>query len=139
MKATQKLHELGQSVWLDNITRDLLANGTWKRYIVDLSLTGLTSNPTIFDHAVKNSSHNDSADPQQAERGKVGETLFFELAIEDLAQAADLFRAIWDRTNGLDGRVSLEVAPLLTQIRPAQSQRRSAPNLPIKIPCRRAR
>ena len=113
MKATQKLHELGQSVWLDNITRDLLTSGTLRRYIDELSLTGLTSNPTIFDQAIKSSSDYDSAIRGKLEEGKSGESLFFELAIEDLAQAADLFRPTWDRTNGVDGWVSLEVSPLL--------------------------
>ena len=113
MKATQKLHELGQSIWLDNITRDLLTGGTLKRYINDLSLTGLTSNPTIFDQAIKNSSAYDSAIRAKLKEGKSGEKLFFELAIEDLSQAADMFRPVWDRTNGVDGWVSLEVSPLL--------------------------
>jgi hypothetical protein len=108
MKATQKLHELGQSIWLDNITRDLLTGGTLKRYIGDLSLTGLTSNPTIFDHAIKNSSAYDSAIRAKLKEGKSGEKLFFELAIEDLSQAADMFRPVWDRTSGVDGWVSLE-------------------------------
>src|SRR5215472_9228051 len=141
MKATQKLHELGQSVWLDNITRDLLTSGTLKRYIADFSLTGLTSNPTIFDHAIKNSSHYDSAIRSKLTEGKSGETLFFELAIEDLAQAADLFRPIWDRTNGVDGWVSLEVSPLLAHdtasttaaARELHAQAKR-PNLFIKIP-----
>src|SRR5215470_17738628 len=141
MKATQKLHELGQSVWLDNITRDLLTSGTLRRYIADLSLTGLTSNPTIFDHAIKNSSHYDSAIRSKLKEGKSGETLFFELAIEDLAQAADLFRPIWDRTNGVDGWVSLEVSPLLAHdtvsttaaARELHAQAKR-PNLFIKIP-----
>lgn len=141
MKATQKLHKLGQSVWLDNITRDLLTSGTLKRYIADLSLTGLTSNPTIFDHAIKNSSHYDSTIRSKLTEGKSGETLFFELAIEDLAQAADLFRPIWDRTNGVDGWVSLEVSPLLAHdtastIAAAKALHGQAnrPNLFIKIP-----
>lgn len=141
MKATQKLHELGQSVWLDNITRDLLTSGTLRRYIADLSLTGLTSNPTIFDHAIKNSSHYDSAIRSKLAEGKSGEMLFFELAIEDLAQAADLFRPIWDRTNGVDGWVSLEVSPLLAHdtgstIAAAKELHAQAkrPNLFIKIP-----
>ena len=141
MKATQKLHELGQSVWLDNITRDLLTSGTLRRYIADWSLTGLTSNPTIFDHAIKNSSHYDSAIRRKLAEGKSGETLFFELAIEDLAQAADLFRPIWDRTNGVDGWVSLEVSPLLAHdtgstIAAAKELHAQAnrPNLFIKIP-----
>ena len=113
MKATQKLHELGQSLWLDNITRDLLDSGTLERYIDELSVTGLTSNPTIFDHAIKNSTAYDAAIRQKVEEGKSGEALFFELALEDLTQAADLFRPIWDQTDGVDGWVSLEVSPLL--------------------------
>jgi transaldolase len=141
MKATQKLHELGQSVWLDNITRDLLTSGTLKRYIEDLSLTGLTSNPTIFDQAIKNSSGYDSAIRDKLKAGKSGETLFFELAIEDLAQAADMFRPVWNRTNGVDGWVSLEVSPLLAYD-PASTAtaakelhaRAKRPNLFIKIP-----
>ena len=107
MKATQKLHELGQSLWLDNITRDLLTNGVLKRYVEELSVTGLTSNPTIFDHAIKNSTAYDAAIRQKLKEGKSGEGLFFELALEDLTQAADLFRPIWDKTNGVDGWVSL--------------------------------
>src|SRR6201993_3346906 len=141
MKATQKLHELGQSVWLDNITRDLLTSGTLRRYIADLCLTGLTSNPTIFDQAIKNSLHYDSAIRSKLKEGASGETLFFQLAIEDLAQAADLFRPIWDRTNGVDGWVSLEVSPLLAHntgstIAAAKELHAQAerPNLFIKIP-----
>src|SRR5580692_3315910 len=113
MKATQKLHNLGQSLWLDNITRDLLTSGTLRRYIDDLSVTGLTSNPTIFDHAIKNSTSYDAAVRKKLKEGKSGEQLFFELALEDITQAADLFRPIWERTNGVDGWVSLEVSPLL--------------------------
>jgi transaldolase len=113
MKATQKLHELGQSIWLDNITRDLLKSGMLKRYLSELSLTGLTSNPTIFDQAIKNSSAYDSAIRAKLKEGNSGEKLFFELAIEDLSEAADIFRPVWDRTNGVDGWVSLEVSPLL--------------------------
>jgi transaldolase len=113
MKATQTLHDLGQSLWLDNITRDLLDGGTLKRYIDELSVTGLTSNPTIFDLAFKNSRAYDSAIARGTQAGKVGEALFFELAIEDLTRAADLFRPAYDRTNGVDGYVSLEVSPLL--------------------------
>jgi transaldolase len=105
MKATQMLHELGQSLWLDNITRDLLDSGAPKRYIDELSVTGLTSNPTIFDHAIKNSTAYDAAIRQKV---KEGEALFFDLALEDLTRAADLFRPIWDRTDGVDGWVSLE-------------------------------
>src|SRR6516225_9836782 len=111
MKATQRLHDLGQSLWLDNITRDLLTTGTLKRYIDDLSVTGLTSNPTIFDHAIKNSTAYDSSIRQKLEQGTSGEGLFFEVALEDITQAADQFRPTWERTAGLDGWVSLEVSP----------------------------
>ena len=113
MKATQKLHEMGQSLWLDNITRGLLTSGTLRRYIQEFSVTGLTSNPTIFDHAIKNSHDYDDAIRQKLKEGKSGEALFFELALEDLGQAADLFRPIYDQTDGVDGWVSLEVSPLL--------------------------
>ena len=113
MKAAQKLHDLGQSLWLDNITRDLLDRGTLERYIDELSVTGLTSNPTIFDHAIKNSAAYDASIGKKVKEGKAGEPLFFELALEDLTRAADLFRPIWDKTNGVDGWVSLEVSPLL--------------------------
>src|SRR5712671_168190 len=113
MKATEALHNLGQSIWLDNITRDLLNSGTLGRYIDELSVTGLTSNPTIFDHAIKNSAAYDAAIRQKVKEGKAGEPLFFELALEDLTRAADLFRPIWDKTRGVDGWVSLEVSPLL--------------------------
>jgi transaldolase len=141
MKATEKLHGIGQSIWLDNITRDLLANGTLKRYIDDLSLTGLTSNPTIFDQAVSRSSAYDSGIRAKLKEGKSGETLFFELAIEDLSQAADMFRPVWDRTSGVDGWVSLEVSPLLAYDSASTSTaarelhgRARRPNLFIKIP-----
>jgi transaldolase len=141
MKATQLLHNLGQSLWLDNITRDLLNTGTLKRYIDELSVTGLTSNPTIFDHAIKNSSSYDPAIRQKLDEGKSGERLFFELALEDLTRAADLFRPIFDRTNGVDGWVSLEVSPLLAHdtastLTAAKSlhARAGRPNLLIKIP-----
>jgi transaldolase len=141
MKATQLLHNLGQSIWLDNITRDLLTSGTLKRYIDELSVTGLTSNPTIFDHAIKNSSAYDVAIREDLAKGKSGEPLFFDLALEDLTQAADLFRPIYDRTNGVDGWVSLEVSPLLaydtTSTLAAAKElhaRAARPNLLIKIP-----
>lgn len=141
MKATQQLHELGQSIWLDNITRELLTNGTLARYIDELSVTGLTSNPTIFEHAIKNSDSYDVAIRDKALAGKLGEGLFFELALEDLIRAADLFRPIYAATGGVDGWVSLEVSPLLAddttgtiaaaiQLH-AHAQR---PNLFIKIP-----
>src|SRR5438034_380648 len=113
MKATQQLHELGQSLWLDNITRDLATSGRLQLYIDELSVTGLTSNPTIFDHAIKNSTAYDAAIRKKLTEGKAAEELFFELALEDLTQTADLFRPIYERTNGIDGWVSLEVSPLL--------------------------
>jgi transaldolase len=141
MKATQTLHDQGQSLWLDNITRDLLESGTLKRYIDELSVTGLTSNPTIFDHAIKNSSAYDAAIRKKVKEGKSGEELFFELALEDLTRAADLFRPIWDRTRGVDGWVSLEVSPLLAHdtastlaAAKALHARAGRPNLLIKIP-----
>ena len=141
MKATQLLHNLGQSIWLDNITRDLLDSGTLKRYIDELSVTGLTSNPTIFNHAIKSSSAYGAAIRQKFAEGKSGETLFFELALEDLTRAADLLRPIFDRTNGVDGWVSLEVSPLLaydtakTLAAAKELYARAArPNLLIKIP-----
>ncbi len=112
-KVTALLHQMGQSLWLDNITRNLLDSGTLQKYIDDLSVTGLTSNPTIFDHAIKNSNFYDSAIQQKMKEGKSGEALFFELAIEDLTRAADLFKPIHERTNGVDGWVSLEVSPKL--------------------------
>src|SRR5437867_2368010 len=141
MKATQLLHDLGQSVWLDNITRDLLDSGTLKRYIDELSVTGLTSNPTIFDHAIKTSTAYDASIRRKTNEGKSGEDLFFELALEDLTRAADLFRPIWDRTDGVDGWVSLEVSPLLAYdtartLAAAKSlhARAGRPNLLVKIP-----
>jgi hypothetical protein len=103
MIATQKLREMGQSLWLDNITRGLLSSGTLRRYIQEFSVTGLTSNPTIFDHAIRNSHDYDDAIREKMKEGKSGEALFFELAIEDLRQAADLFLPIHDLTNGVDG------------------------------------
>ena len=141
MNATQKLHEIGQSLWLDNITRGLLASGMLQRYIEELSITGLTSNPTIFDHAIKNSLDYDDAISQKQKEGKSSEALFFELAIEDLRLAADLFRPIYDRTNGVDGWVSLEVSPLLARdtagtlsAAKALHARAGRPNLFIKVP-----
>jgi transaldolase len=113
MKDTQQLHNLGQSLWLDNITRDLLNSGTLERYIDELSITGLTSNPTIFDHAIKNSSAYDAPIRQTLQHGKSGEALFFDLALEDITRAADMFQTTHVRTNGIDGWVSLEVSPLL--------------------------
>ena len=141
MKATQALHSLGQSLWLDNITRDLLDSGTLQRYIDELSVTGLTSNPTIFDRAIGHSTAYDAAIREKAGQGKSGETLFFELALEDLTRAAALFRPVHDRTEGVDGWVSLEVSPLLaydTSSTLAAARdlhaRAGQPNLFIKIP-----
>src|SRR3974377_1376713 len=113
MKATEMLHNLGQSLWLDNITRDLLNSGTLQRYINEFSVTGLTSNPTIFDHAIKNSTSYDAAIRQKLQGGKSEEELFFELALDDLSRAAAMFGQIHKQTNGVDGWVSLEVSPLL--------------------------
>src|ERR1700740_1921508 len=113
MKPTQKLHELGQRLWLHNITRDLLTSGTLRRYIDELSVTGLTSNPTIFDHAIKNSAGYDAAIRKRIKAAKSVEQVFFDVALEDITKAADLFRPIWDKTLGVDGWVSLEVSPLL--------------------------
>jgi transaldolase len=141
MKATQILHDLGQSLWLDNITRNLLRTGVLRRYIDEFSVTGLTSNPTIFDHAIKNSGDYDDAIKSKLAEGKSGEKLFFELALEDLTQAADLFRPVHDRTGGVDGWVSLEVSPLLAHdtkstIAVAKDLHAQArrPNVLIKIP-----
>ncbi len=103
MKATQELRDAGQSLWLDNITRGLLMSGGLKRYIDELSITGLTSNPTIFDHAIKTSHDYDAAIRTKTAAGKKGEALFFELALEDLTQAADLFRPAHEATNRVDG------------------------------------
>ena len=140
-RTTEKLHEIGQSIWLDNITHRLLASGTLLSYIRELSVTGLTSNPTIFDHAIKNSNDYDDVIRRKLDEGKSGEVLFFELALEDLRQAADLFRPIYDRTDGVDGWVSLEVSPLLAHnttgtlaAAKALHSRAARPNLFIKIP-----
>jgi transaldolase len=141
MKETQQLHEIGQSLWLDNITRELLTSGTLRTYIQEYSITGLTSNPTIFDHAIKNSNDYDQAIGRELPEGKPGEALFFDLALEDLRQAADLFRPNHDLTNRVDGWVSLEVSPLLAHDTPgtlaaakALHTRAERPNLFIKIP-----
>lgn len=145
MNATQQLHDLGQSLWLDNITRGLLTSGTLGRYIRELAVTGLTSNPTIFDHAIKDGDFYDAAIRKKALAGESGESLFFELALEDLTQAADLLRPVHDATGGVDGWVSLEVSPLLADdtagtIRAAARlhARAQRPNLFIKIPGTRA-
>lgn len=141
MKPTAALHQAGQSLWLDNITRDLLASGTLTRYIDELSVTGLTSNPTIFDHAIKNGAAYDAAIRDRARTGLGAEQLFFELALDDLTRAADLFRPVHDRTDGVDGWVSLEVSPTLahdarTTLAEAKDlhARARRPNLYIKIP-----
>jgi len=141
MQATRELNRAGQSLWLDNITRELLSSGTLKRYIEELSITGLTSNPTIFDHAMKHGSAYDEDIRQLAQKGLADEKLFFELALEDLIRAADLFRPVHDRTAGVDGWVSLEVSPRLaydTNSTLAEARdlhaRAARPNLFIKIP-----
>jgi transaldolase len=141
MRATQQLHDAGQSLWLDNITRGLLTGGALGHYIEEFSVTGLTSNPTIFDHAIKNSRDYDDAIRRGLKRGKSGEALFFDLALEDLTQAADLFRPVYDKTDGRDGWVSLEVSPLLAHdtagtVAAAKElhARAGRPNLFIKIP-----
>jgi transaldolase len=141
MKATQQLHNVGQSLWLDNITRDLLESGTLSKYIEELSVTGLTSNPTIFDHAIKNSAAYDSAIREGLRKGSAAEQVFFELALEDITRAADLFAPIHKRTNGTDGWVSLEVSPMVAHdtastIAAAKDlhARAKRPNVFIKIP-----
>jgi len=140
MRATERLHDEGQSLWLDNITRRMLESGQMARYIDDYSVTGLTSNPSIFDKAIESGDY-DAEIRDKAARGITGEALFFELAIEDLRRAADLFRPVFDRTDGVDGWVSLEVSPLLAH--DAQSTvaaakalhaRAARPNFFIKIP-----
>jgi transaldolase len=141
MNPTRTLHNLGQSLWLDNITRDLLNSGTLQSYIDELSVTGLTSNPTIFDHAIKNSADYDSDIARLSSPAKPAEDLFFELALADLTRAADLLWPVFTRTDGVDGWVSLEVSPLLAHdtqrtIAAARdlSRRSGKPNLFIKIP-----
>jgi transaldolase len=141
MIATQQLYELGQSLWLDNITRSLLTSGTLQRYIDQFSVTGLTSNPTIFDHAISSSTAYDAAIREKLQRGESPEPVFFELALDDITRAADLFRPLYDRTSGVDGWVSLEVSPLLAHdssktVASAKElfARANRPNLFIKIP-----
>ncbi len=141
MKATQQLHNLGQSLWLDNITRDLLDSGTLRKYIGELSVTGLTSNPTIFDHAIKNSGSYDAAIRAGLRKGSAAEQVFFNLALEDITRAADLFLPIHERTNGTDGWVSIEVSPMVAHetastIAAAKDlhQRAGRANVFIKIP-----
>ena len=141
MNMTAKLQSLGQSLWLDNITRALLTSGALQRYIDEFSVTGLTSNPTIFDHSIKGSTDYDDAMRHRLGQGRSGEALFFDLALDDITRAADLFRPIHERTNGVDGWVSLEVSPLLaydTRATIAAARelhaRAARPNLFIKIP-----
>ena len=141
MKPTAALRDAGQSIWLDNITRDLLNAGTLAGFVRDLSVTGLTSNPTIFDHAIRQSASYDPAIRAGISAGRTGEDLFFDLALDDITRAADLFRPVFDRTAGVDGWVSLEVSPLLaydtaSTIRAARElhARAARPNLYIKIP-----
>jgi transaldolase len=143
-RATGQLHQLGQSLWLDNITHDLLTSGTLERYARELSVTGLTSNPTIFEKAIKNSTAYDATIRQKAEaegKKRTAEELFFEIALDDLRQAADLFRPVHARTDGVDGWVSLEVSPLLARdsartlaVAKDLFARAARPNLMIKIP-----
>jgi transaldolase len=141
MKPTQQLHDLGQSLWVDNITRGMLTSGTLARYIRELSVTGLTSNPTIFEKAIKDSNFYDDAIVRKTAAGASAEALFFDLALEDLTQAADLFTPVYKSTQGVDGFVSLEVSPLLAYdtantIKAAIDLhgRANRPNLYIKIP-----
>jgi transaldolase len=141
MKTTRRLHDTGQSLWLDNITRGLLTSGGLKHYIDELSVTGLTSNPTIFDHAIRNSDDYDAAIREKTAAGAAGEELFFELALEDLTQAADLFRPAHEATDRVDGWVSLEVSPKLaydtaSSLAAAKElhARAGRPNVFIKIP-----
>jgi transaldolase len=141
MNPTQALSRAGQSLWLDNITRDLLTSGTLARYVSEWSITGLTSNPTIFDQAIKKGTAYDESIRARVSRGLSGEKLFFEIALEDITRAADLFRPVHQRTAGVDGWVSLEVSPLLARdakstLREAQDlhARAGRPNVFIKIP-----
>jgi len=141
MSNTKNLHDLGQSLWLDNITREILDNGTLRRYVEQFSVTGLTSNPTIFDEAIGKTAAYDKGIRQKAQAGMSGENLFVELALEDLRRAADIFRPEFDRTQGIDGWVSMEVSPLLANetkgtIEAALRIHKQAgrPNLYVKIP-----
>jgi transaldolase len=141
MSNTKSLHDLGQSLWLDNITREILDNGTLRRYVEQFSVTGLTSNPTIFDEAIGKTAAYDKGIRQKAQAGMSGENLFIELALEDLRRAADLFRPEFNRTQGIDGWVSMEVSPLLANdtkgtIEAALRIHKQAdrPNLYVKIP-----
>ena len=140
MNRTEKLHDIGQSLWVDNITRTMLDDGTLERYIAELSVTGLTSNPTIFDKAIGAGNAYDEQIAELGEQGLEGEELFFELALTDLRRAANLFKPVHERTDGVDGRVSLEVSPLLadddqaTIRQAAELYGRAEENFFIKIP-----
>jgi transaldolase len=141
MNRTRLLRDVGQSLWLDNITRELLDNGTLRRYVDEYCITGLTSNPTIFEHAIGNTGAYDTSIRSLAAAGKSGEALFIELALEDLRRAADLFRPAFDATEGVDGWVSMEVSPLLADdtaesiAAAARIHRRAGrSNLYVKIP-----
>ncbi|GMW05272.1 MAG: transaldolase [Gammaproteobacteria bacterium] len=141
MNRTRLLRDLGQSLWLDNITRTLLDAGTLHRYIKEYGITGLTSNPTIFEHAIGGSSAYDAGIRDKTAAGRSGEALFTELALEDLRRAADLFRTAFDATSQVDGWVSMELSPLLAADTPgsiaaaAQIVRQAdRPNLFVKIP-----
>jgi len=141
MNPTRVLYDAGQSLWVDNITRSMLDDGTLAHYVRDLEVTGLTSNPTIYDHAIAGTSDYDSSISEHIAHGKLGEDLFFELACEDLRRAADLFKDIHERTDGVDGWVSLEVSPLLAydaeatfRAAKAMFERVGRPNVFVKIP-----
>ena len=141
MSNTKNLHDLGQSLWLDNITREILDNGTLRRYVEQFSVTGLTSNPTIFDEAIGKTAAYDKGIRQKAQAGMSGENLFVELALEDLRRAADIFRPEFERTRGIDGWVSMEVSPLLANETKGTidaalriHQQAGRPNLYVKIP-----
>ena len=141
MNSTQRLHNLGQSIWLDNISRRILDDGTLRRYIDEFSVTGLTSNPTIFDEAIGAGDTYDDGIRTKAAAGRSGEALFVELALEDLRRAADLFKPIFDATERVDGWVSMELSPLIADdtarsIEAAQQIYRQASreNLFVKIP-----
>lgn len=140
MRATQQLSNLGQSLWLDNITRAMLDDGTIRSYVDEYSVTGLTSNPSIFDSAIGTGAY-DEAIAASIARGQSNEEIFFEIAVADLRRAADLFAASHERTAGVDGWVSLEVSPLLAYdadatVSAARSihRRVDRPNLLVKIP-----
>lgn len=141
MNRTLQLHDIGQSLWLDGITREMLDDGTLRRYIDQLSVTGLTSNPTIFDKAIGGSDAYDASIREKARGGNFGESMFVELALDDLRRAADLFRPVFDATGGVDGWVSMEVSPLLASDTPGSIEaaarihrQANRPNLIVKIP-----